>query len=81
MTERLTSADPIEAWRARREALEGPASWPVGATLRHRHEDGVTGRVVAQGLGRVTVLISDTEWGPSEADMAHEFAKREWELA
>lgn len=83
MTEpaKLSTSDPIEAWRAERERLEGPASWPVGARLRHRHEDGVTGTVVAQEPGRVRVLVSDTEWGPSEADMAHSFAKAEWEVA
>jgi hypothetical protein len=77
----LKATDPIEAWRAERERLEGPASWPVGATLRHRREAGVTGRVVAQEPGRVTVLVSDPELGPSEADMMHSWAWREWEVA
>lgn len=76
MTERLTSADPIEAWRRAAERAENPATWRVGEELRGR--GSVVGFVREQG--RVAVLIHcPTAWGRDTPRwVSHHTAAREW---
>lgn len=75
MTERLTSADPIEAWRKAAAKADNPATWKVGDELR--------GRAYARGWvreqGRTAVLI---EWASASVRkhewVTHHAAAREW---
>lgn len=71
MTERLTSADPIEAWRKAAREADNPANWRVGDELR--------GRTYAHGWvreqGRTAVLI---ECGQLREWVTHHAAAREW---
>ena len=71
MTERLTSTDPIEAWRKAAERADNPATWKAGDELRGR--DYARGWVREQG--RTAVLI---EHGRSREWVTHHDAAREW---
>ena len=71
MTERLTSADPIEAWRKAAERTENPANWRVGDELRGRAH----WRGWVREQGRTAVLI---EHGRSREWVTHHAAAREW---
>lgn len=80
MTERLTSADPIEAWRKAAREADNPAEWRVGDELRG--PKGVVGWVREQG--RTAVLIERADGArslrTSLAWVAHHDAARDWRL-
>ena len=81
MAERLTGASSLNEWRAEKERVDGPASWPLGARVAHRDGDGVTGVVVANDATHVTIDADGAEWGPFRSVLMHRNAALEWWLA
>lgn len=79
MTERLTSADSIEAWRAAAARADNPATWRVGDELRAR-DGGSVGWVRSQGRDAVLIESHAFRVGAAIAPrwVSHHDAARDW---